>query len=747
VNRTGGTAILFALLAVMVAVVAVENRGAFSAKPASAPDSEFSAERARTTLRTILGGNVPHPVGSAAHDAVRDRLAAYFRSLGYEVTLQRAFACTANVVCAPVVNIIARTPGDTRPDALLLAAHYDSVPSGPGASDDGEGVATLVETARALRGARLRNPIVYLITDAEETGLIGAEAFVADQNLLHGVAAVLNVEARGTKGSSYMFETSGRNQWMIRTMAQALPRPSTTSLFATIYDMLPNDTDLTVFKRAGLAGLNFANIGVVARYHTPLDNLENLSILTLQHHGDHAVAMARAFGGADLRQTSQASAVWFDVLSWFIVWWPQGWSLWLGIGALVVLLIVVVLRFFDREMPGGGATLGVIGFFVAVIVTFIVAFAASWLAGIRAHHAPFVANPGPAIAAMWLIGLGIPLATLRRLHESAKFDGLYLGQGISWCALAIALAILLPGASYLAVVPAMIAAILAVARVSLGVDETVIAIVNAVVVAVIFFPLAFSLYDALGGPALPVIAAVVAMVTTTFAPMVLAAPPLRRALVSAFLITAVVFTGIANLGHPYTPDAPLHINVRYYEDAKPQWLADTVTPAMTRDARFAPARQKMFEWLATPAQVFVAPAPPLGAPPPDVHVTSDERIGGTRKLALQVRSARGANGRITLLFRSAALQSIRVNGVVPPPRPQRFRSFMAEDWHQATVRGASEAMVEIALGKDEAIDAIVIDTSYGLPPAGAELGRSRDASVAVPVHDGDSTTVVRRVRI
>src|SRR5205085_6799949 len=130
-----------------------------------------------------------------AHDAVRDRLVVHLQSLGYEVTVQRVFACTANAVCAPVQNILARAAGDNRPDALLLTAHYDSVAAGPGASDDGLGVATLVETARALRGVRLRNPIVYLITDAEEAGLIGAEGFVADQSLLRGAAAVINVEA------------------------------------------------------------------------------------------------------------------------------------------------------------------------------------------------------------------------------------------------------------------------------------------------------------------------------------------------------------------------------------------------------------------------------------------------------------------------------------------------------------------------------------------------------------------------
>src|SRR5437764_3843078 len=213
-----------------------------------------------------------------------------------------------------------------------------------------------------------------------------------------------------------MVVTSPRIHWLIGIMARAMPSPTTASLFASIYEMLPNDTDLTVFKRAGLAGLNFANIGVVARYHTPLDNLEHVSILTLQQHGDHALAMARALGNADLRQTSDSSAVWFDVLSWFVIWWPQRWSLGMAMGALVVLLVVVVLQFFDRNMPGGGATLGVIIFFASVIFAFMAGFAASWIAGIRAHHALFVANPGPVIGAMWLLGFCVPISLANRVY-------------------------------------------------------------------------------------------------------------------------------------------------------------------------------------------------------------------------------------------------------------------------------------------------------------------------------------------
>jgi hypothetical protein len=63
------------------------------------------------------------------------------------------------------------------------------------------------------------------------------------------------------------------------------------------------------------------------------------------------------------------------------------------------------------------------------------------------------------------------------------------------------------------------------------------------------------------------------------------------------------------------------------------------------------------------------------------------------------------------------------------------------------VRGASEALVEMTLSAEQPIDAVVADTSYGVPPSGAALARARDASVAVPVNDGDTTTLLRRMRL
>src|SRR6202011_5304326 len=118
-----------------------------------------------------------------------------------------------------------------------------------------------------------------------------------------GVAASINVDNRGTSGRSYLFETSRHNRWLMPLIARSLPHPSASSFFFNLYELIPNDTDLSVIKRAGLAGINFACIGHVAHYHTPLDNLRHVTPSTVQDHGDHILDMTRALADSELRQS------------------------------------------------------------------------------------------------------------------------------------------------------------------------------------------------------------------------------------------------------------------------------------------------------------------------------------------------------------------------------------------------------------------------------------------------------------
>lgn len=78
---------------------------------------------------------------------------------------------------------------------------------------------------------------------------------------------VLNLEARGTSGRAVMFETGTGNAAVVPALGDRVP--VATSLSDEVYRMLPNDTDFTVLREAGMTGMNFAVIGTSANYHTP----------------------------------------------------------------------------------------------------------------------------------------------------------------------------------------------------------------------------------------------------------------------------------------------------------------------------------------------------------------------------------------------------------------------------------------------------------------------------------------------
>src|SRR6185503_612106 len=179
-----------------------------AAQPATIADSAFSAGRALRDVAAIA--RRPHPLGSEEHDRVRDYIVGRLRALGLTPMVQNGTGHgTRHRFSGPVANIAALIPGRSADSAVvMLVAHYDGVPTGPAAADDGSGCAILLETARAIRaGGPPNHSVLLLFTDGEEVGLLGAAAFVRDNPLAHRVAMILNFEARGTSGRSYMFET------------------------------------------------------------------------------------------------------------------------------------------------------------------------------------------------------------------------------------------------------------------------------------------------------------------------------------------------------------------------------------------------------------------------------------------------------------------------------------------------------------------------------------------------------------
>jgi hypothetical protein len=613
-------------------------------EPRDETSSGFSAVRAMKSLREVLIDGMPHPIGTRANERVRARLVTQFRSLGYTTRVQSRFVCNAHVVCGQVENIYATMP-NAKGNAVVAVAHYDSVGAGMGASDDGMGVATLLETARVLRGGNPRNPIAFLITDGEEVGLLGAEAFVADEALSRDAAVIVNVEMRGTHGVSNMFETSTGNRWLIRHLAGALERPQATSFFYAIYNLLPNDTDVTIFKRAGKAAINFAAIRGVNWYHTPLDDLGHASEATLQHHGDNVVATMRALANADLDARSKSDATYFDILGWHLVWWPQEWTLWIAIASLVLLMIAARTQ-APREM-----TFGVLTAFTAIVFSVLGGIAVAWIARMKSADFNFVAHPLLSVAAMWLTGLAAAFFAAALFRKRAKAEPMLYGVAIVWHMIGIALAIQLPGAAFLFIVPAVFVTIFAFTEFG----EVGISAIASTVAAILIFPMALMLYDALGGRLMVAIAVLIGILSTLFTPMWA-----RVSNGAIALVLAVVCAVIAMSQPAYDSAHPRLLSIAHVDDPAPRWFVSELTPQIGAVAKFARAEDVMR------GTGFAAAAPRIAS-----RVTmSVARNGNT--LTVRVHTNRAAN-RLSLVLRGGEATIVSVNGVAPAPKPARFR--------------------------------------------------------------------------
>ena len=239
-SRPGPRLLFVSALCALLFTAGLARNGPPSPAPANAPPELFSASRARNLLRSVLEPETPHPEGSAENALVESRIVAALAGMGYSPSIQEEFVCGSYGTCGTVRNVLARRPGREERGAVLLSAHYDSVEAGPGASDDGLGVASALEIARILGSAPPRTrPVVFLLDDGEEQGLLGAEAFATKHPWARDISAVVNLEARGTSGASLLFETSHDNRWLIEA-ASAIPHPVSSSVFPAIYRMLPN---------------------------------------------------------------------------------------------------------------------------------------------------------------------------------------------------------------------------------------------------------------------------------------------------------------------------------------------------------------------------------------------------------------------------------------------------------------------------------------------------------------------------
>ena len=341
---------LLALVAALIvaAMIAWADAKPPAPAPLSAPAEAFSAERAMADVAAIAP--IPHPVGSAANHAVRDLLVGRMAALGLTPEIHsgsgvdRPKSAPDIVIGGYVENIVGVLPGRDRSlPALALMAHYDSVPASPGASDDAAGVASALEVIRAIRARGVpERDVMLLITDGEEAGLLGADAFFRADPTAKRVGFVINMEARGSAGRVQMFQTGPDNDGAVRLMTSTARRPTASSLTGFIYQRMPNDTDFTVSRRAGLPGLNYAFVGHQFDYHSPSSTPAAQDRGTLQDMGDQVLGPAMAVAFSPSLPPRKGDLVYGQAPGGLSLAYPPpiGWAILAGAAALLAWAMV-----------------------------------------------------------------------------------------------------------------------------------------------------------------------------------------------------------------------------------------------------------------------------------------------------------------------------------------------------------------------------------------------------------------------
>ena len=438
---------LFALCAALIAAALIAWSGEQPPKPAPAAASQtaFSAERA---MADVVGvASVPHPVGSDANRASRDYLVQRMTALGLSpqvrpgVGVQTPRRAPNVIVGGFVENVVGVLPGrDRNAPALALMAHYDSVPASTGASDDAAGVASALEVVRAIkaRGVPARD-VVVLITDGEEAGLLGANAFFRDDPLAKRIGFLINMEARGSAGRVQMFQTGDASGAAVRMMAANTARPQASSLTTFIYKYMPNDTDFTVSKEAGVPGLNYAFIGHQFDYHSPSSTPATQDRGALQDMGDQVLATAAAAAFAPSLPAHAPDLVYSQTPGGLTLAYPP-WVGWLILLAAAAAIGVAVARARRTEpfpwldlARGAGAALFAVTTGVAVLhfARKLTGAASGFL-----EQRVLLAQAPRWELALFLLGLGVLLWAAAQLARGKRSLALLpLAAGLASCLL------------------------------------------------------------------------------------------------------------------------------------------------------------------------------------------------------------------------------------------------------------------------------------------------------------------------
>ena len=710
----------------------------------------------------------PHPIGSPDAARVRAYVLAELAALHVPSEVQEVTGVgTRYQVAGRVHNVIARMPGTKSGGlAILMMAHTDGVAAGPAASDDGSGVAVLLETLRALRaGPPLEHDVIALFTDGEEVGLLGAAAFVREHRWADDVAATLNFDSRGTTGRAFMFETGVGDLDLVRIYRGA-PNVNGTSLMVTVYRTLPNDTDLSELAILGRPALNFAFADGVDRYHSTQDNVAQINPGSIQHEGAQALAITRALGKGPLPRPVTGDAVFFDVPMLGLVLYPQSAAIPLaGLSAVLVVITLLVIRRRERRWIRD-LILGTL----ATIFAAALGGGAAYLAGLGMTRVHASLGGTPALSGVYAVAIALLALTMaaacwalvRRWGSAAGTHG---GALLVWTILTLFVSWKAPGASFFLVWPLIAASVAALlesrANSIAGASLWLATLIATALLVPIIYSIGLILLGLTGGGGV-----IMGVLTPLLA--LLIAPQFEaifgkhrwRATLGVLAATVVFFAiGAMTVRNSVTHPVPSILAYAADADANDAWL---VTPAsLEKRSSWSAAALGASQQAMTPGQHLTAGGPPswltnvfgqelpvaVRSVPrgsltgPMATVIADSTTEAGRRLTMRIVSAPGTLN-VEMRAVGSTVLAAAVDGRAIDTTSYRRKT---PQWTLSYAAPSDSGFtLALTMPRGAKITLELSAQSAGIPPL-TDLSIPPRPDDVVPVQSGDQTDIYRRV--
>ena len=679
--------------------------------------------------------------------------------------VQTAIAVSAQSgrVAGTVRNVVARLPGRDPSRAVLLVAHYDSVPVAVGAADDGGGVVTLLETARALAsGPRPRNDVIFLFTDGEERGLLGARAFLRDDPWAYGVGVVLNFDSPGSSSPVLMYETSPGNGLLVREFLAGAPHPFTSSLMYEVSRRLPIESDFRPFVAAGVPGMTFGALDGPALDHTAYDSLRSFHAASLQHEGDTALALARRFGDLDLWDLHREDVVYFDVVGGLTVVYGGGLALPFVALSAAVFAAAVIVAARRRLLSLSGLGLAVLAT-AAVLGVALLIMALAWGMYRTAYEQRTWSEAGVVISDLYRLGLvliaaAVIVAAYQLLLRRLRPWDLAAAALFWWLVGAVAVTAAVPGAGYLLTWPLASASLGLLGAVLLGeralhsVAGAAVTLAGAAPGVVLMSSATYLLLMSAGLKQVLTVAAVWLVAGLLVIPLEVARRgfrlwlPLALAAVGLVVLMAVGSTVAFDAEHPRFTS----IYYRVDESGVARWQTvdrvDEWTAQFLREEARRPAQNAYFPQMGVRTTI-VGAAPQVRLTAPVIEVLRDATAGDRRTVRLRLLSPRGAPV-VSLLVHSV------VGGLTASVDGMPLQGWDTTILDGTTVRWWFDyyapppdgVVVTLRCAAGPAVLLRVVDFSYGIPPQLAGQYRGRPPGM-LPGRIGDGTLVESTLRL